>query len=460
MIDAARAMPWRSQAPRDLLPTVVGFAILVGAAGFAYGFAAHTGGTMVLGIAVGLSLTLINRPSFAVAAALATLPFSSVITPGPQLPLGEVAATAAVVVAGIDALAWGARKHLRPLPHWASAGLILLAALILISLLVAGEFTMVELRRFGHLMLGFALVWTLARGVVTPRLAAIALLAGLYVSGGIGLIELARGGADAYNGRLTGLFGDPNVAGYSLVVLGAVALACLPSTRARLFATAPLLLLIGLTVSRTAYTAVGVMAVWLVLSRPSRLTLGLPAVASIVIIVILGTSLFDAGDPFASRSGSDELRSEIYHASEQRAWDAPVLGHGPAPQRVTARDSEWFFHNSYYASMSELGIPFTVLWLLVLIAAFAVLCRTTPRNPFLEAALLGVGVAALYLGEVLLELPTMVALGFALGYTRGASTTASTTSSSLRRLRRADLRRSVRQSTATDASAHESTSPI
>lgn len=381
----------------------------------AYGFATQPTATAIVGLSVGLGLLLADRADIALAGALATIPLARQVVPIGLVPVSELACAGAVIIAAIQLLARPvAGSRLVLAPRWLTISFASLATLALASLLLAGNDSVVELRRFGHLMIGLALVWVIARGILPLRMAGLALLAGLYLSGTAGLLGIAEDAG--YSGRLTGLFGDPNVAAFGFAVLGAIALSSISSTRGRIIAVLPLLLFVGLAMSRTGFVAVGVMTVWIALSNSRRVPISALAVGVLIAVIALGSTQVDIGDPFSDRAGSDALRQEIYEASEHRAFDAPLLGHGPAPQKVVARDESWFFHNSYYAAASELGIIFALGWLATLAAAFITLYRSRPRNVLLEATLLGVAVIAFSLGEVLLELPTMVALGFAVAY--------------------------------------------
>ena len=124
--------------------------------------------------------------------------------------------------------------------------------------------------------------------------------------------------------------------------------------------------------------------------------------------------------PFADRAGSDALRGRIVAQEEIQIAASPWLGNGPGTSRVEVLGQSFFFHNSYVALQNEGGRIAQALLLLAGLAALVGLVRLDSRlrNHWYEAALIAVAVCAINLGEVLLELPTALALGMAAFHAR------------------------------------------
>ena len=143
-------------------------------------------------------------------------------------------------------------------------------------------------------------------------------------------------GGPSYGNRLTGWFGDPNVAGFYLVTLGAAALGLISSQRARLWIGAVLLVLVVATQSRTALLATAVVLAWVIATQKGYRWL--PIVALVVCGVVafnVPQQLKDAG-PFSDRGRSDTFRRDVNREANERAAASPVLGEGAAPE-LTAR---------------------------------------------------------------------------------------------------------------------------
>jgi hypothetical protein len=105
---------------------------------------------------------------------------------------------------------------------------------------------------------------------------------------------------------------------------------------------------------------------------------------------------------------------------------SPWTGNGPGTSMVDVFGHSFYFHNSYIALQNEGGRIAQALLLLAGVAALVGLVRLGDelRNVWYEAALIAAAVCAINLGEVLLELPTALALGMAAFHARTAATVA------------------------------------
>jgi hypothetical protein len=275
-------------------------------------------------------------------------------------------------------------------------------------------------RRLMHLVLYMALVVFAAQGRYAVRSMAPGLATGLLVSAA----AYYAGYGTAYEGRLAGLMADPNAAGYMLTVLGCIALAGLTPGRRRNLVGLALLVAVLLTYSRTSLLALLLILVWSLIGR--RLSTGLGV--ALLAVMVYGIAKFPESlksiGPFADREGSDALRQRIVEEEASRIAEAsPWLGNGPGTSKVDVLGESFYFHNSYVALQNEGGRIALALLLLAGLAALVGLVRLDSRlrNHWYEAALIAAAVCAINLGEVLLELPTALALGMAALHARTAT---------------------------------------
>ncbi len=318
------------------------------------------------------------------------------------LPLSELAMGVAVLV-GVT------RRARAPLTLGLVGPLVGLVGLMFLS----GALNAITAeRRLLHLGLYVALAFFLAQGRYSRLAVSWGLVAGLYLSAGAWFVGF---GVD-YPGRLGGLMSDPNAAGYTITVLGCLALAGLPSRRWRIVVGLPLVVAVVLTDSRTAMLAMLLVAVWvLVVGRRFGPGWGIAVLAAMMYAVARIPAGLEAYGHFAERAGSDALRRRIVAEERIQIADMPWYGNGPGTSHVEVLGQTFFFHNSYLGLINEAGWIALVLLLLAGAIALVNLLRLprASRNPWYDGALVAAVVCALNLGEVLLELPTAVALGMA-----------------------------------------------
>lgn len=301
------------------------------------------------------------------------------------------------------------------LPVLAALACIALVGLLLLSGIVNGvEWT----RRVGHVAIYVGLIWAAATGRVSLRSAALGLATGL-----IGVIAhgVATLGASTYEGRLTGFLSDPNAGAYFIVTLGTLAIGFVGHQRVQaLVVAAPILAGQILSYSRTGLLATTYALAWIFLGPRLGLKGGLAlAFGMIWLVDRIPEDLIGNLSAFSNRSGSDALRERIISAEQRSLADMPWFGHGPGTAVVELRDQEFFFHNSFLAVRQEGGWLALLLVLFLLAYAFI---RLTPwsrlgdlQSIAAQAALISVPVMAVTLGEVLLDTPAALAIGFALG---------------------------------------------
>jgi hypothetical protein len=326
------------------------------------------------------------------------------------LPLPELAMVAAIFVA-----MWRRPFPGRPLPAWLY---VLLPALIGWMVVSAQLNDLTPYRRLLHLALYVALAFFTAQGRFYVRSMAPGLATGLLVSAA----AFYAGYGGEYEGRLTGLMADPNAAGYMLTVLGCIALGGLEPGRWRNLVGVGFLAAVVLTYSRTSLLAVLLILVWSVIGRRLSTGLGVLLLTGMIFAVAHFPASLKSIGPFADRTGSDALRSRILAQEQLQILASPWTGNGPGTSKVEVLGNSFFFHNSYIALQNEGGRIALALLLLAGLAALVGLVRLgdRQRNVWYEAAIIAAAVCAINLGEVLLELPTALALGMAAFHARTA----------------------------------------
>lgn len=270
-----------------------------------------------------------------------------------------------------------------------------------------------DIRRILNISLFAAVILAVSSGRLNRVAIGRGLAMGLVVGIIWGAITLPR---STYLGRMTGPFGDPNAGGFLIAVCAAVAIPALTKRWQRVGLATVSLAGIYLTESRTTMLAVAVMALWVIVGRYGSPWLALAAVGVLMWwISTIPQDAFASG-AFADRAGSDALRARIFALEVVDVDRNPLIGNGAGTARVNVDGMIFFYHSSYLAIRAEAGwVGFLIITaLLALVFLRLIRLRRRKRNAWYEAALLGVAVCALNLGEVLLTLPTAIALGLAL----------------------------------------------
>jgi len=340
-------------------------------------------------------------------ALMAALPLRTIEVSG--FPINEFAMAGLVALCLLRPARAGAR-----LP----TSVVLLMGALLALLVFSGTSNHVDwTRRVGHVAILCGLVWAGGTGRISLRSAGAGLATGLVA---VIALAVAGIGGSAYAGRLTGYLGDPNAGAYFIAVLGIIAVFfCDDRWKVRLAVAVPIVAGLVLSYSRTGLLAGAFAVAWVLVGR--RLgALGGAAMAGALVWVVnnIPKSLTTFG-PFSDRSGSDALRERIIAQERVQLADAPWYGHGPGTARVNVRELEFFFHNSYLAARQEAGWLALVLVLALMAVAFLRLSRQARQGDLkaggVQAAILAVAVMGTTLGEVLLDTPMAIAVGFALG---------------------------------------------
>lgn len=338
---------------------------------------------------------------------MAVLPLRAIEVAG--FPVNEFAMAGLVALCVLRPARGGAR-----LPEV----VILMMAALLALLLYSGYANGVDwTRRIGHVGVLAGLVWAFGTGRISLRSTAWGLAAGLSATIALGVVGI---GGSAYSGRLTGFLGDPNAGAFFIAVLGVLAIFfCDERLKVRLAVAVPIVGGLALTYSRTGLLAGAFAVIWVFLGRRLGAVGGAAMAVGLVWIVDnIPRSLTTFG-PFSDRSGSDALRERIIAQEQVELASAPWYGNGPGTATVNIRDLEFFFHNSYLAVRQEGGWGALVLVLALMAYAFVRLSKQSRAGDIAaagaQAAIIGTAVMAITLGEVLLDTPMAIAVGFALG---------------------------------------------
>lgn len=340
-------------------------------------------------------------------ALMAVLPLRSVEVAG--FPLNELAMAALVGLCLLRPARGGAKLS--------SIVVIILGALLAL-LLYSGMANQVDwTRRLGHVGILAGLVWAGGTGRLSPRSVGAGLATGLIGVMGLALVGI---GGDTYPGRLTGFLADPNAGAYFIAVLGTLAIFfCDDRWKVRAAVAVPIVAGLVLSYSRTGLLAGAFVVVWVVVGRRLGPAAGAALAAGLVWIVNNIPESLTTFGPFSDRSGSDMLRDRIIAQERVELAGAPWYGNGPGTGTVNIRDLEFFFHNSYLATRQEGGWLALLLVLGLMAYAFVRLSAQSRQGDLhaagAQAALIGVAVMAITLGEVLLDTPMAVAVALALG---------------------------------------------
>ena len=278
----------------------------------------------------------------------------------------------------------------------------------------------------------FLLVTTIAHAFVaryagTPALAQSTtnrVVAVMLVLVALGFVPFLRADALLVSGRLRGFFGNPNGLGLTCALLapfGALAFARARGAR-RVTAGALLatfLVLAFVSGSRSGFggVVVGTAVTWFLL-HPSRFLLGAVAAGVLVSLASLAGGDVDLETgPVATLARTDTVarisgRLERWQAGFERFQEAPFVGHGfrssfgygtatsldpEAAVEVTTSGTN--YHSQHVETLVDLGVVGELLFLWVLVGAFArarrvAVARDDPQAAGVGAALAGTFAAA------------------------------------------------------------------
>ena len=338
--------------------------------------------------------------------------FPVLVLPGIGLPVNEVAPLMVCLLAANRVSTSRER-----IPFWFSGGLVAVLTMLAVTSYLHD---LTPSRRLLHVLLYLVLATLLASGRIHIPSAARGLAVGLCTSI---TMSIAGFGPDNYAGRLTGYLGDPNAGGYVVAVLGLVALGLGPRGRLRWLLILLALAAVVLTYSRTTLLAVAFAVVWLLIGRRVSVWAGALLVGAMVYVVAHIPPQLTLFGPFSDRGGSDLLRQRIIAQEHVDISHSPIIGNGAGTATVNLQGDVFFYHSSYLALQAEGGVVCLVLLVGVIVLTFLSIARMPRdmRNGWLEASLIALMVCAVNVGEILLELPSAIAIGMAMWHRLNAT---------------------------------------
>ncbi|WP_297746489.1 O-antigen ligase [uncultured Tessaracoccus sp.] len=320
------------------------------------------------------------------------------------LPTNTLAAVGLVAIASFRKPKWRLR-----LPFISATAVALFLWLVFTTVVIHGDW---NIRRMGNILV-------------------LLLIGGAIASGRLGLKSLTVGGIlgyllalvtsvilmdeSSYTGRLTGVLGDPNAAGFILVTLGLSFAQGLESRlrpwRWALFAVA--VFGVWLTQSRTTMFALAIATLWILVSRflprwPAAL-----ALASTVWFYAWIYGVMEERGWFADRDGSDALRERLILAEQLQVQQAGWTGNGLGTAVAKLDNITLFFHNSYLAMQAEGGKIALYLLYAFIVALFLTIHRvpSKSRPVWVEAGVIAGFICSINIGFSITHPALAVAIG-------------------------------------------------
>lgn len=223
-----------------------------------------------------------------------------------------------------------------------------------------------------------------------------------------------------YEWRLTGWISDPNGVAMTLLSLGLASMVwATRRPQAQMWILVFLSAMVLATLSRTGIFALALALAWMLVLRKQNLIGAVLAAALAAYVFENIPDRIKYWGPFAEREGSDALRERILAAETELVSTNQWAGHGPGTAIVEVGDGvRLFFHSSYLSARVEGGWILLGLILVVIIAAFFLLARSskTPDVAWLQAAIIGLLVTATNIGEALLTPSAALTVGLAVSW--------------------------------------------
>jgi len=328
-----------------------------------------------------------------------------------HIPLGDVACTLALVLCTADHVDWPT-----DLPRQLTGLLTLVFAAAALSVLVDQPPLTGAGKRLFHLAIYALLIGAVAMGRIRVHNLVRGIRVGIVLGLLTGLAGMAGVGRfDTYPGRLTGIFGDPNVASLVTVGLGMVVLHYSTTPRERWSIVALMVVIVGLTLSRTGILALVLALVWYlwVNRMPRSVALAL-VVGATVAALELPSTLQRFGPYSINSSGETSFRTIVNQLDAHAAAQHFLTGTGAGTATIVLPSgATFFFANSYEALLAEFGLPMAAVMLALMVFTAVSLWRCRPRAVGIEAGLLAVLISALTIGEVLFTLTAALVIGAA-----------------------------------------------
>lgn len=345
----------------------------------------------------------VSIPVFLCAFVVPMRGLDAVLTPLQGIPFNTAGLVGLVVLGAFVGSQWRIKA---PMVTWIP--FVLVAWLIAANILFHGGGETRRALNLVILLLGAAVIATgridmrsLTRGLAYGVPAAIA-------------ISIARLPISSYEGRLTGVLGDPNAAGFTISTLGFAALQGLENKRSRAVLLLVMVLGVALAQSRTSMFAMGIGFLWVALSRRIGRVGGAAMLVGAFYIYRWLNDVMEERGLFAEREGSDNLRERLLEIEEEMVASAGMTGHGLGSGEADLGGGvTLFFHNSYYTMQVEGGLVALLLLVVMIVSLFWMVYRlpAAHRVVWAEAAVIAGLICSFNIGFSLTHTSMAVAFG-------------------------------------------------
>lgn len=348
----------------------------------------------------------IDLPTFIGSAMATTRGLGALIPPLGGIPVNTTGIALLSVLAFLRRPKWRVGYTLLV---WAAFGLL---AWLIFTTVVINDIT--NIRRIGNIVVLGLIAAVIGSGRLHFRSLQSGLflgyLAALLISMGM---RFALGGGGAYGGRLTGVLGDPNAAGYILVTLGFAIAQGFKVAERRWYFLAIFGFGIWLTVSRTTMFSALVAILWVLLAKRIGRIVTVAGLAGVMWLYGWAKELMEARGLFTEREGSDALRERLLVVEQAQVAEAGWWGNGLGTAVADLDNITLFFHNSYLAMQAEGGL--IGLWLLyaIMLGLFLMLHKLPPseRPIWAEAGVVAGFICSINIGFSLTSPAIAVAIG-------------------------------------------------
>ena len=272
-----------------------------------------------------------------------------------------------------------------------------------------------EFRRAGNITLLIIAAAFIGSGRFDLRSLQRATLAGFVLAVGYSVVlHLSNPSASGYEGRLTGILGDPNAAGYIILAIGFSLAQGMQSKRNRTLLLVFMALTIWLTVSRTSMFAGLIGLSWVLVGRKVPRFISLAGLFFVNWFYGWANEYSDKQGWFVEREGSDNLRERLLIVEQAQVAEAGWTGNGLGTAVAELENITLFFHNSYLAMQAEGGLIALYLLYAVMAGLFLMFHKLPPehRPVWAEAALITVAITSINIGFSITSPATAVAIGF------------------------------------------------
>lgn len=346
-------------------------------------------------------------PIFLLAILLPVRGFDSVVSGLPDLPINTLAAILLIMIAAFVRPRW--RVDMPAVVVTAGA---LLMSLLVPSALIQPDF---ELRRAGSLTILFGLAYVIAGGRLQLDSLRRGMLVGLVAAVAIGTALIGR---SSYAGRLSGLLGDPNGFGFTLVAIGFGIAQGMARRRDLILLWVFLAGSIWLTQSRTTMFAFAVATLWVFFGRRLGRITGLIVLVGITWLFQWTSEFAERQGWFVERLGSDNLRDRLEETERLLTATAGWWGHGLGTAVAEFDGITLFFHNSYRALQTEGGLVALILLIILGMSLFWLFpsLPATSRPVWAEGAIIAGCICSVNIGYSLTQPAMATAIGMYIAY--------------------------------------------